>query len=384
MKMNIMLLNTWPVVDSKGGAEKVLCEMANEFVCRNHNVLIVTSNKKQGMPFYKLSKAVRFYNIYSSSKNIWAKIASVFKLTKKGRFNIRNKIIYVDPLNSIYAKEKPDIIIAYNPEALELVTQIVTYPVPVIFMLHNTPAILFDNEKCFYREGLEACDCVQVLIPDDIAYLEKRLNCKQIVSIPNIVPQYLGTCNYMSHKIINVGRVDKIQKRQDILIDAFAKVAKLHSDWTVEIWGDLEWDDKYTDILKQKIESYGLENRVFLMGTTNDVVRKLMDASIYAFPSSHEGFPLALTEAMSIGLPAVGYKSCHAVNQLIKDGVNGCLCDVGVENFARKLDMLMSNDDLRSKFGRQAKIDMENYQPQFIWDQWEKIIEKVVKEYSSR
>ena len=186
-------------------------------------------------------------------------------------------------------------------------------------MLHNTPAILFDNEKCFYRKGLEACDCVQVLIPDDIAYLEKRLNCKQIVSIPNIVPQYLETCNYSSHKIINVGRVDKIQKRQEILIDAFAKVAQLHSDWTVEIWGDLEWDNKYTDILKQKIESYGLEDRVFLMGTTNDVVRKLMDASIFAFPSSHEGFPLALTEAMSIGLPAVGYKSCHAVNQLIKD-----------------------------------------------------------------
>ena len=183
--MNIMLLNTWPVVDSKGGAEKVLCEMANEFVRRNHNVFIVTSNKKQGMPFYKLSKAVKFYNIYSSSKNIWAKIASVFKITKKERCNIRNKIKYADPLNSIYAKEKPDIIIAYNPEALELVTQIVPYPVPVIFMLHNTPAILFDNEKCFYRKGLEACDCVQVLIPDDIAYLEKRLNCKQLVSIHN-------------------------------------------------------------------------------------------------------------------------------------------------------------------------------------------------------
>ena len=60
------------------------------------------------------------------------------------------------------------------------------------------------------------------------------------------------------------------------------------------------------------------------------------------------------------------------------------MSDEGIEAFAEKLDMLMSNDDLRSKFGRQAKIDMENYQPQIIWDQWEKIIEKVVKEYSSR
>lgn len=379
-----MLLNTWPVVDSKGGAEKVLCEMANEFVRRNHNVFIVTSNKKQGMPFYKLSKAVKFYNMYSSSKKIFAKIARVFKLTKKGRFNIRNKIIYVDPLNSIYAEEKPDIIIVYNPEALELVTQIVPYPVPVIFMLHNTPAILFDNEKCFYHEGLEACDCVQVLLPDDIVYLEKRLNCKQIVAIPNIVPQYLETCNYSSHKIINVGRVDKNQKRQDILIDAFANVAQLYSDWTVEIWGDLEWDVKYTDILKQKIESYGLENRVFLMGTTNDVVSKLMDASIFAFPSSHEGFPLALTEAMSIGLPAVGYKSCHAVNQLIKDGVNGYLCDEGVENFAQKLELLMSSYDLRCQLGKQAKEDMKKYKPQTIWDKWEKLMVKIVSEYSLR
>lgn len=43
----------------------------------------------------------------------------------------------------------------------------------------------------------------------------------------------------------------------------------------------------------------------------------------FAFPSAYEGFGLSLAEAMSMGLPAVGYKSCSAVNELIVDGKNG-------------------------------------------------------------
>ena len=79
---------------------------------------------------------------------------------------------------------------------------------------------------------------------------------------------------------------------------------------------------------------------------------------------------------MSAGLPVIGYKNCPAVNELIKDGENGYLCEDGVNAFAQALDKLMSDEKLRKKMGKAAKEDMKQYAPEKIWDMWENLIEK--------
>lgn len=86
-----------------------------------------------------------------------------------------------------------------------------------------------------------------------------------------------------------------------------------------------------------------------------------------------------MTEAMSDGLPAIGYKNCPAVNELIKDGENGFLCEKGVDAFAQALEKLMSDEELREKMGKAAKEDMKHYAPEKIWDMWEKLIEQVAQ-----
>ena len=90
--------------------------------------------------------------------------------------------------------------------------------------------------------------------------------------------------------------------------------------------------------------------------------------------------PLALTEAMAAGLPAIGYKSCPSVNELIIDGYNGFLCDDGIDDFAEKLKILMSDAELRKKMGENARKSMEKFAPEKIWDQWEALIKEVVAE----
>lgn len=61
--MNIMLTDFWNVVNSSGGAEKVLCRMANELVDRGHEVTVVCSDPKSGNPFFYLSDKVNFVNL---------------------------------------------------------------------------------------------------------------------------------------------------------------------------------------------------------------------------------------------------------------------------------------------------------------------------------
>ena len=127
------------------------------------------------------------------------------------------------------------------------------------------------------------------------------------------------------------------------------------------------------------ISRHKLSEQVFFGGATDNVLDVYNKAAIFAFPSAYEGFGLALTEAMSAGLPVIGYKNCPAVNELIKDGENGYLCEDGVNAFAQALDKLMSDEKLRKKMGKAAKEDMKQYDSEKIWDMWEKLIEQVAQ-----
>lgn len=184
-------------------------------------------------------------------------------------------------------------------------------------------------------------------------------------------------------KIVNVGRIDGNVKRQLNLIKAFNKIYKdFPSDWCIEIIGGTKTESQkdYKKKIIEYIKEHNLEGRVNLLGEIKNVSEKLQEADIFAFPSAFEGMPLALTEAMAAGLPAIGYKSCPSVNELIVDGVNGFLCEDGIDDFSEKLKILMQDAELRKKMGQNARESMKQFAPEKIWDEWEDLINKVVEE----
>ena len=156
------------------------------------------------------------------------------------------------------------------------------------------------------------------------------------------------------HIITMVGRLDKRQKQQHFLIRSFSYLAKESPQWKVLLYGGA-FTKGYDDYLKTLIHKFNLENQVFLMGTTDKLSDVLRNSDIFAFPTAYEGFPLALTEAMAIGLPCVGLKTTSAVNELIIDGYNGFLSDNNEYDFAQKLKRLMDDPQLRVTFGRKRQ-----------------------------
>lgn len=92
------------------------------------------------------------------------------------------------------------------------------------------------------------------------------------------------------------------------------------------------------------------------------------------FTSASEGFGMSLAEAMSMGLPVIGYRSCEAVNELIKDGKNGFLVGDGVPPLAEAMDKLMGSRNLRVELGRNARKDMAEYAPEVIWNKWDSLL----------
>ena len=119
-----------------------------------------------------------------------------------------------------------------------------------------------------------------------------------------------------------------------------------------------------------------------LAGYSTDIEKLYRSADIHAFPSKGEGFSLAIADAMSIGLPHIGFDYAHSVNEVIIDGHNGFLAK-DVDDFAKKLKKLMSDKELRIKFGKNAHEDMKAYAPEVILNQWDELFTNITKEKKS-
>jgi glycosyltransferase involved in cell wall biosynthesis len=103
--------------------------------------------------------------------------------------------------------------------------------------------------------------------------------------------------------ITYVGRLAP-KKRLDLLVDAFAKVARVHRDTHLVLAGPL---DGAGSRLRTQIERLGLSTRVSLPGlvTGEHKAALLQHSRVFAMPSEDENFGVSVVEAMAVGLPVV-------------------------------------------------------------------------------
>lgn len=386
--MRILQICFTKIVNSAGGAEKVYCNMSNYF-CNAHSVINVCCDDENGMPFYHLNSKAKFINI-AEGKHINVpfriklknEIVRIFKqIGMKMEFPkevyIRKQI--AKKLLQILEFEKPDIILCYELRSMVAVAEC-GYPLSqIVVMFHMDVNSILKSLSTKQEKILRNVKYIQVLLES----YERILRTKEytnVACIGNIVLQY-DDIEYTSREktIIHVGRLDRLQKRQHLLIEAFAKLAVKHPDWKVKFFGGDSYPLGYEDELRDLIIKNKLKNQVFLMGKTSEIDAELRKASIFAFPSAFEGFPLALTEGMSMGLPAVGFKSCPAVNELIKDGSNGILCEESIDALAIALGELIKDESKRILYGKQAKEDMKQYSAEKIYAEWDCLFEKVLQ-----
>lgn len=391
--MRILLMYFYNLINISGGAEKVLCNMANEFIDRGYEVSVVCCDKNNGLPFYYLNKSVNFVNLNGSGKEykvpLYLKFEReckrVFGILKKDDFRIKCKYYNIlNRLEKLINEINPNIIITYDTDSLYVLKTLLDNKFPTIAMLHLDAKVIFNKDMS--KELLKSfnkVNYIQVLNESNIDIIKKYCNNVPIIYIPNVVQCNTQIKSYnVYHKVITVGRITKEHKRQYLLLDAFNKIKNEQPKWTIEVVGGT-WsarDDNYKKELIKFTEDNNFKSRVVFTGSITNVIERLQQSDIFAFPSAYEGMPLALTEAMAAGLPAIGYKSCPSVNKLIVDGYNGFLCEDGIDDFAEKLKILMEDAELRKKMGQNARESMKQFAPEKIWNEWEALINKVVTE----
>jgi glycosyltransferase involved in cell wall biosynthesis len=102
------------------------------------------------------------------------------------------------------------------------------------------------------------------------------------------------------HLILSVGRLVP-EKGHQYLIEALPSVIEQFPDTIVAIAGD----GPLREPLQRRIDELGLEEVALLLGTRSDVSSLLAAADLLAHPSVREGLPLAMLEALSMGVAIV-------------------------------------------------------------------------------
>lgn len=387
--MRILLANFTKMVGDSGGLAKVCCSFANEMTKREHEVTLIYSDEKTGDFFYPVNDKVKCYDLrHYNGKSIdfplymKAKreiLRSFSKIKARTVNNDFTKKYLLGNLKELLNTIKPDIIVSFQPAASKALICDLKVDIPVITMSHGDPEDYFHTYPLEEIPAIEKSTINQVLITSFEEHLKKHLPAAKIITIGNAIPQFDFSADLASdkkiYKIIFVGRLNKNHKRPHLLIEAFAEICNNYPNWIVELWGAEDGKTYYLE-LKKLIKLKKIEDKVFLKGSSDNIPEKLRQADIYVIPSAYEGFGMALAEGMSVGLPAIGYKSCPAVNELIVDGKTGILCADGVSPLAQALAQLMQNKELRIKMGVAAKADMAEYSPEKIWDKWEDLLKK--------
>ena len=388
-RMNILLANLTKMVGDSGGMAKVTCAFAHEMKVRGHRVSLVYSDVQTGDFYYPLDKDIPAYDIrHYKGKSIsypwYLKVKREFYRTfdKQKARTVNDEFaasFLLEHLKDVLQTVQPDVIVSFQPAASKMLLCDLQTKIPVITMSHGDPEDYFHTYPKEEIPALEKSAVCQVLLPSFEKHLKDHLPNVKTVVIGNAIPQYDVQADLSAqkdtYKILFVGRLSKDHKWPHLLIEAFAGLADEFPNWNVELWGAEDGKAYYKE-LQLLIKKHHLENRVFLKGPTNDVPSVLQQGDIFAFPSAYEGVGLALGEAMSMGLPAVGYKSCSAVNELIKDGENGYLCEDGIEPLRIALQKIMKNQNLRKKLGWNAKKIIRKYSSFLIWNMWEKILKR--------
>jgi glycosyltransferase involved in cell wall biosynthesis len=115
----------------------------------------------------------------------------------------------------------------------------------------------------------------------------------------------------------------------------------------------------------------GISPRVYFAGSRNDLEVIYPFASVFVLPSTEEPFGQVYLEAMASGLPSIGLKSdpprtLVATEEIISDGVDGFIVEPGDPGaLARKIESLLSDDDLRNRMGEAA---IKQCSEKFNWD----------------
>lgn len=346
---------------SMGGSERAATNLAGEMATRGHDVTLLSMlyTKQATVPLYPLHPAVkhiawdsrgRHADLRALQKELLHRNIDVFLSMQSGREHLFWAMVCMGSGIPFICSERCD------------------------------PAF-YTEQLVWNRPGrwavLHGADVIHELLPAYVSRVPEHLHSRVRV-IPNAAPAMTKCADAegapgQRKTLLYLARFDE-QKRPLLLLKAFRLLADACPDWDLVLRGH----GPQESLIRRQIRAWSMESRILMPGICRDAPSAYATAQIYCLPSSYEGFPNTVLEAMCAGLPTVGFEECLGVRDVIEHEKTGLVVPQSTpEALAESLGRLMADAQLRKTLGNAAKAATDRYAPKKIYDQWEHLFEEL-------
>ena len=361
-----------------GGIEKQVTTLANELSKEYKIEIISLYNILSGKSFYELDERINVKYIFNSGPNR-SEIKNALK-----KFKLINlvselrkafKMLYTKyfGLKKIINKLNTDILISSR---IEFSKQIKRDDIITISQEHS-----FIDEKKYIKKVKRSFKHIKYLVVmtkgakqryDE--WLKKEKIKPEVVVIPNMIKENKTEKNSTldNNQIISVGRLEEVKDFYTLIL-VFSVIVKKYPNYVLKIIGEGSMREK----LEEQIKNCNLEKKIILTGklNENEINNEFLKSDILVLASKSESFSLVLCEAMNYGVPCVAFDVDVGPREIIQNGKNGFLIeDRNIDLMIKKIDGLLSNNDIRKKMGIDAKKKASQYYPDKILDKWVDIL----------
>jgi len=364
------LLFAIKTLTTTGGAERVFCTLCGELAGRGHDVTVITFDRPGSPAFYPLDARIERLDLGIGDTGRPARISETLRRV----FALRRAVKAADPQIAVGFMHS-----MFVPLGLALANT----GIPVVGSEHIVPEH-YRRRPLQYALLLAAAPLLARVTVLSRAILDSypRPLRRRMLAMPNPVATPSGRASPGATKpryvLLNVARLDQ-QKDHATLLHAFSKVAADHPDWTLRILGE--------GALRSELESLahelGLSGRISLPGVTPDIDAEYRAADAFVLSSRYEAFGLATAEAMSYGLPVIGFADCPGTNELIEHNQTGLLAPAGPDralSLARELERLLADPGLRRRLGDAGRTAIARQaSTRTICDLWETLFRELAE-----
>ena len=368
-----------PATSNSGGMERVLAGKANYLSALGHEISIITTDQRGKASFFPLREEIAQYDLginydENNGEGILSKLCSY--PGKKRRHRAL--------LTSLLLKLRADIVVSMFGDDADLLPSIADGSKKVLEYHFSKLKRLQYGRTGLWRlvdqirtkldeRTVRPYDRFVVLTKEDQGYWGALPN---ISVIPNALPFTTDTPSDCSaHRVVAAGRYD-FQKNFELLIRLWARLAPSFPDWELYIVGDGKMRAELTAL----VSTLGLTGSVTLATPTHQMQEVYRSSSVYAMTSRYEGLPMVLLEAQQMGLPIVSFACPCGPRDVITDGRDGFLIELGdEERFVAGLSRLMSDKELRQRMGVEARQASLRYTVDQVMAQWIELFEGLYK-----